>query len=235
MKKYSEYSLFSIFGFVGIVILFVGFYQLIKTTTFNKTAVSTTATITDIKVYDSGDDTEHQVFVSYEFEGQTYENIQLNGYSSTMHEGKEITVYLDPDSPTDVRIKSMEVLATIMLFFMGILFFLIGFFGLFNKIKAAHRKKYLLANGKVLSATVDNIYRNTGYKVNGKSPFIVECKYMDENTGTTYRFKSENIWTNPNNYLEIGSPINVYVDYEDYSKHYVDTENTGTGKIVDFT
>lgn len=235
MKKISEYFFFGLFGCIGVLILVIGFYQLNKTTTFNKTAVSTTATITDIQTYTSKDDTHHRVFVEYEFEGKTYENIQLNGYTSSMHEGKEITIYLDPDAPTDARVKSMEILSTVILFLMGIVFFLVGFLNIFSQLKAARRKKHLLSNGKVLCATVDNIYLNTSYKVNGRSPFIVECKYLDENTNTTYRFKSGNLWSNPNNFLEIGGPINVYVDYEDYSKHYVDTDHTTNGQIVDFT
>ncbi|MBQ4523943.1 MAG: DUF3592 domain-containing protein [Lachnospiraceae bacterium] len=235
MKKTNDCFFFGLFGCIGILILIVGFYQLIHTITFNKTAVSTTATITDIQTYTSKGDTHHNVFITYEFEGKTYENIQISGYSSSMHEGKELTVYLDPDAPTDARVKSIDIAATVILFILGIVFFLVGFLNLFSRIKAARQKKYLLANGKILSAIVDNIYRNTSYKVNGRSPFIVECQYIDENTNTTYRFKSENLWTNPNNYLETGSPINVYVDYEDYSKHYVDTDNVNNGRIVDFT
>ena len=140
MKKISEYFFFGLFGCIGVLILVIGFYQLIKTTTFNKTAVSTTATITDIQTYTSKDDTEHRVFVEYEFEGKTYENIQLNGYTSSMHEGKEITIYLDPDAPTDARVKSMEILATVILFLMGIVFFLVGFLNIFSQLKAARRK-----------------------------------------------------------------------------------------------
>ncbi len=51
----------------------------------------------------------------------------------------------------------------------------------------------------------------------------------------TYRFRSDNLWTDPGPVLPPGSEIRVYVHPDDYSKYYVDAKSYIEGKIMDFT
>ena len=48
-------------------------------------------------------------------------------------------------------------------------------------------------------------------------------------------FKSENIWTNPEPVITLGSEVRVYVDGNDFSKYYVDIQGVVQGRIVDYT
>ena len=75
----------------------------------------------------------------------------------------------------------------------------------------------------------------TGYTVNGKNPYIIYCTYKDDYYDRIYRFKSDNLWTDPSLILQSGDDIKVYVDEKDYSCYHVDIESIFKGKIIDYT
>jgi len=70
--------------------------------------VKTEAVITDIEYYYHGDDTDHDVLVAYEVDGEGYSSL-LNFYSSSFYVGKVITVYYDPANPSHVVYDSLFV------------------------------------------------------------------------------------------------------------------------------
>ena len=100
--------------------------------------------------------------------------------------------------------------------------------------KSSKRKK-LIDAGHSIYATVDSIDINTSYSVNGRHPFVIYCSYKDEYKDVIYRFKSDNLWTDPSQVIEPGSEIRIYVDGTDFSKYHVDTESLLAGKIIDYT
>lgn len=59
--------------------------------------------------------------------------------------------------------------------------------------------------------------------------------YRDDYKDIIYCFKSENIWTNPEPVITLGSEVRVYVDGNDFSKYYVDIQGVLQGRIVDYT
>ena len=93
-------NIFIIFAVIGILLLAgaVGFY--VKNTKFKNNAVEITGKIVDIQSYrDSDDDLNHSVYVSYSLDGEEYNNVPLNFYSSSMYVGQSITLYCDPKHP----------------------------------------------------------------------------------------------------------------------------------------
>lgn len=48
---------------------------------------------------DAEGNTRHTVWISYEYNGQTYPKILYPGYVSTMEVGEQLTVYIDPEAP----------------------------------------------------------------------------------------------------------------------------------------
>ena len=64
---------------------------------------------------------------------------------------------------------------------------------------------------------------NYNYRLNGRHPWKLECRYEDIFTGAVYLFSSENIWIDPQMY--IGQQVAVYVDGENYKKYYVDVDS----------
>ena len=96
-------------------------------------------------------------------------------------------------------------------------------------IKKKRRRKRAIASGRTLNAKVQKIVLNTGYTVNGKNPYIIYCTYKDDYYDRIYRFKSDNLWTDPSLILQSGDDIKVYVDEKDYSCYHVDIESIFKG------
>lgn len=119
--------------------------------------------------------------------------------------------------------------------FIGSTFILVGGIPIVRAFIGDNKKKKLLQKGKVLLATVENVDWNTSYSVNGRNPYVIYCYYKDEYKDIIYRFKSENLWTDPFNTFPPGSEIEVYVDENDYSNYYVNPEKVGGQKIIDYT
>lgn len=227
---------FSIFGLVGLGLLIGGICWLISSMKFKEIAVEIPGEIVGIETYrDSDGDTHHRVFVDYSYNGIDYDGVQLGFYSSNMYEGKEITLLCDPENPGHIESSSGFAFGAGILLFMGLIFFLVGFIPIIISIKNNAKKKNLLATGQILHATVESIDYNTSYSVNGRHPFILYCTYYDQYKDVTYRFKSENLWTDPEPVLPPGSYVNVLVDASDYSKYHVDVDSAVNGRIVDYT
>ncbi len=152
-----------------------------------------------------------------------------------MYEGKKITLLVDPDDPAKVSTGFITVFVGAIFAGMGVIFGLIGIIPLVMIKRRSATKKKIIASGNFLWGTVVHIDYNTSYSVNGQHPYVVYCTYKDEYKDIVYRFKSENIWTNPEYALSQGSTVCIYVDKEDYSKYYVDVESVLQGKVIDYT
>lgn len=232
----TEKLIFGIFLAVGLILAGIGVGWLVNSINVSNKALTTTAVITEIDTYrDSDGDRHHNVYISYEVDGVTYDDVRLGEYSSSMYEGKEIEIKYLEDKPG--KPYASLWMGPIMLMIMGLIFGLVGGVGFFATLKNKIQGKKLIAEGRCLQATVESIDWNRNYRVNGQSPYVIICTYKDEFSNTVYRFKSGNIWYDPSIKLPVGSLVDVYVDPQDYSKHYVDTEKEyGMGpQVVDFT
>lgn len=105
---------------------------------------------------------------------------------------------------------------------MGLLFFVLGLVFLItlgNKKKTSQR---LLDNGNYVVAEIFDISQEYNVMVNGRHPYIVNCKYeaMD---GTVHIFKSRYLYFNPETLLK-NNVVRVYVDNDNFKKYYVDID-----------
>lgn len=236
MKKDRFLTIFfSIFAVVGIGLLIGAVLLFVNESRFRKTAVNITGEVVDIVSHYSHGKSYREVFVTYTFEGQTYEGVELMGDGINMYVGKSISLLCDPENPGRVRTESGSLLVTILLTVMGIVFSCVGIIPMIFAAKKKQKRKHLLANGRVLHATVERVGRNTSIAVNGQNPYVIYCSWKDEYTDVLYRFKSDNLWTDPSFLFDSSSEINVYVDGNDFSKYYVDAERGLAQKVVDFT
>lgn len=237
MKKNNFFIIFyGIFGLVGIVLILSGIIVFKKNTEFKENAEEIVGEITRIeKSYDSDGDAHHDVYVTYTYNGNEYDDVLIDFYSSGMFEGKEIALLCDPRSPKRVHSKtSINTVGGVVLF-AGSIFALIGVVPVINTVRKAFRSRKLRKSGTVLYATVESIDYNRNYTVNGKHPFIIYCTYKDEYKDILYRFKSDNLWTDPSSVFYVGGYIEVMVDPNDYSKYYVKAEEVVDRKVADYT
>lgn len=101
----------------------------------------------------------------------------------------------------------------------------IGFTILGVTASGESKKRRLMENGRLIHAVVEGIELNTFITVNDMNPYNVFCGYVDPTTGEKIEFKSNNLYFNPNEFYEIGSYIDVYVDQDNYKKYYVDVRD----------
>lgn len=237
MKTYHFLKIFfGIFALIGIGMLAGGIFWIGHNLAFRQTAVEVPAQIIDIETYyDSDGDSQHHVWVAYTHGGTTYSGVPLNEYSSNMYIGKEITIWCNPEDPYNVISDTGIWLGGCILLFMGVVFAAVGIVPFITSTLKAKREKHLLENGQVLYATVENIVWNTSLSVNGRHPYVIYCTYKDEYKDITYRFKSNNLWTNPESVFPPGSEIQVYVERNNYRKYYVNADTAVSQRIVDYT
>ena len=228
-----------VFMIIGVVFLLVGVIIGIAGSKFEENADKVTAIISTIDAdWDGDGDIHHKVFVEYSYQGEFYQHVHLDYYSSGMFEGDEIEILVSRDNPR--KISSSEGTRVMIIVFsaLGLAFIIGAMIPLILMVRKNIKRKDLMQNGHRIYAVVEDIWLNHNVAVNGRNPYVVYCNYEDIYTGVVYKFKSNNIWTDPRPILQPGSTVTVYVsghNPEDYSKYHVDVESALEGKIVDYT
>ncbi len=228
-----------VFFLAGILLVIASIMTYAGDKQFEANADKTMATITEIDTYRTRSNgktrTRHNVFVEYEVDGKTY-NRELNYYTSSMYEGKEIEVMYNPDNPADIRGGGTGI-AMVILCIMGLIFGAIGGGLFFTNVAAGGKRKKLMENGDRVTGTITNVITVMNVRINGRHPFKAEIEVIDPYTGEKYLYSSKQVM-NDINYM-IGSTVDVYVDRNNKSKYYVDLDSaasdeyTGT-KVHDF-
>lgn len=225
-KNYVGKILFGLFLIIGVIFSCIGIIWLCHSFKVSKSTLETKGVISRIEAYrDKDGDLNHVAYVIYEAEGQVFEDVPLNFYSSSMNRGDAITVYYLPDNPGKPYSKGSMWFGPAIFSGLGIIFVIIGLCGVIAGILHGTKIKQLKESGISLSATVEEISMNLNYKMNGSHPYIISCSYTDDYSGVTYHFKSGNLWENPGNRYPVGSTVKVLVNPKDYGLYYVDVEN----------
>ncbi len=221
-----------VFLLVGVLLVIVSIITFVGNKQFEANAETVMATITEIDTYrtrsNGKNKTRHDVFIEYEVDGKTY-NRELNYYTSSMYEGKEIEVMYNPDNPADAR--ADENIASIILVFMGLIFGSVGGGLFFANVFAGSKRKKLMANGDRVTGTITDIITVTNVRINGRHPYKAECEVIDYLTGEKYLYSSKQV-INDISYM-VGSTVDVYVDRDDKSKYYVDLDSVAADEYTD--
>lgn len=211
----------AIFLGIGTIFLAVAISITIFSYGFFQDALSTEGVISDI-VRDSSshDKQDHDVYITYNIDGQEYES-EINYYSSSMEIGQKITVYYIEDNKTDIRIK--EYLLPIIFGSIGAVFFIIGFVFLLLSHKRRQSILWLKEHGIRINARITGVSLLHNISVNNRHPYVVNCQYVDEVNKAVYNFRSDYLWYNPSEQLQ-GDEITVLVDPINFKKYSVELE-----------
>lgn len=226
-----------IFAFIGVVFLMVGVLIGLSNAKFRENADEVMAVISSIESHrDSDGDIDYDVYVDYSYGGQHYQDRRLNMYSSSMYEGKEIEILVDREHPGNISAGAGITVITIVFSCIGFAMMLCATIPFILMINKKKKRNNLLKNGYTIEATVTDIILNHNLSVNGRHPYVVYCTYEDIYSGVQHRFKSENLWTDPEPIIQQGSVLTVYVgSHKDFSNYHVDVEKALENKIVDYT
>ena len=220
----TENLLWIIFTIIGEIFVVIGL--IIVGNVFNyENKESTVGIITEISTYrGNNDDRNYRVYVSYNVDGRTYES-ELNGYSSSFYEGKEINIYYDKNNPNKIGMKSLDMLFLMFPGF-GLIFFAIGGTGLLIKSKNKKLETSLKEKGDVIYADYVETIVNRSYRVNGRHPYQIICEWSNPLDDKKYIFKSKNIWIKPENII-IERNIKqfpIYINRNNMKKYVLDID-----------
>lgn len=102
---------------------------------------------------------------------------------------------------------------------MGLIFLAIGLVFLVIKIRRKQRCNRLLQSGSYIMAEIVETKINYNVRINGKSPYVVECQYWDM-AGNVHIFKSRCLYFNPESLFK-DRMVRVYVEGDNYFKNQV--------------
>jgi hypothetical protein len=160
-------------------------------------------------------------------DGQTH-RYTSEVYSSppAFHVGKEVKVWYNPENPeNDVVLGHWESWFLPIIF--GIFFITfggIGFGGMLGQLAKIRKRTWLRDHGTPLEVETTGVFLNTSFKVNGRSPWVIQAQWLDKTTNTVYTFESDSIWYDPTDYLETyGKKVRVLIDPANPKAHWMDT------------
>jgi len=217
-KNSAESVIIAVFTLVGGIFVVLSIVMAIKFQ-FDKGHMDET----DAVISHIGNET---TLVDYYYDGEEYEGVNLGEYASNMYVGKVIRIYVDRDDPYRIMGQMAMKILPIIFGGMGLIFVTIGFGFMIPKYRIKKLKSRLKAEGRIINATVERIDFNTMYTVNGQNPYLVFADYRDEITGDIINFKSENLWYDVNEYINIGDQVKVYVDRNNPKKYYMDVQSS---------
>lgn len=226
MEKFFKYYFWGIFAGLGTLFVVVGVIMAINVFNYEN-AIDTTGVITEITRYrDSDGDSSYDVYVSYYVDDEKYNSV-LNSYSSSFYEGKEINIYYDKTNPRKIGVKSLDLL---VLIFPGIgsIFAIIGYLGVFVNVSKKRNEIKLKEFGELVYADYVETEYNTYYSINGRHPYNIICKWTNPEDDVEYKFKSKNLWFDPEVLIEDRNitKFPVYIKSENPKKYVIDVEST---------
>ena len=220
---------------VGIPFLLIGLFMGLHTKDFHEKAVEVQGIIQIIAIDRDGDETDYDVFVSYDYEGTEYSNVRLNSYSSSMYEGEEITLLVNPDNPREVETENAGFILAAVFGSIGIIFTLVGLSLFIFSVIRSRRNKNLMETGQHVYGEIVSMDRDTTITINGRHPYRIYCRYQDHTTGYIYKFKSKILDFDPNDSYKVGDQIGIYVEPGNFKHYYVDAVDKMADITFDYT
>ena len=209
-----------IFVAVGVILLTVGVYVYADSRAFKDESMPVEAVILTMR--GATHDSLGTPVVEYTIGGKTY-TATLSMSSSSMHPGKQITVYYRPENPWHVRYLDDNGWLLILFLFMGTVFAGMGAAFLIMKRRQKRKIRRLLATGNVIEAEITDIRADVNQSMNGRHPVIVSCRYTASD-GRIYLFRSGSFWYESYE-IDPKRKVRVYVDRNNLSNYYVDVDS----------
>lgn len=112
----------------------------------------------------------------------------------------------------------------------GLGFFVWGLKALL-KIKnesVSYKEGQILKNtGAKITANIAHLEQVTNVKINGRSPYVIYAKAVNQANGKEQVFKSFWLWSDPLAQAQAGRGVDIYLDRFNPQKYYLDVESIG--------
>ena len=138
--------------------------------------------------------------------------------------GDTVRVRYLKEDPFQARIDTFIQLWFFPLIFggLGFLFGMVGSVLMLTVLWSARKEKWLLENGQIVMADIQEIVIDRSIRLNGRHPYRILCQWHDSKDNTVFSFKSKAIWFNPEKFIH-QKAIAVRIDPNDPRRHLVDT------------
>lgn len=206
----------TVFGMVAVVLFMVTgivYYQLSQ--------MKATFQTTDAVIVSLADNHNHTV-VSYNWNGKEYQ-ADLDFYTSSYYEGKEIPVYVNPRHPKQVEVEAGYWVGIGVTGGIGLIFLLIAAGVLLSVRMGRNRQEKLLASGTKVEAEIEDVVFNISMSMGGRHPYLILCSWRNPENGVNYHFRSANLWENPKPVIEKLrlKTLPVYFDRKRMKRYFI--------------
>lgn len=215
-----------LFSAIGVALLAGAFYLYQSKQEFLEKADRVQGTVVELIAKRSDKSTTYAPVVVF----KTKKGQEIKYFSSvssnppSYSEGENVEMLYDPQNPHDASINGFFSLwlGPLILSILGAIFFIIGSVIIVIAWLQDKKTENLRETGKPISTKFTQVQLNTGYAVNGRNPFQICSQWQDPHTKDLYVFKSDNIWFDPTDFLNI-EEIRVLIDPQDPKKYIMDT------------
>ncbi len=200
----------------GLIFMIIGINIKIMTEGIKKNSVKTDATITNIRSFTNSDgESDYIVEVSFEVDGVYYSG-RLDYYDITMDKGDRVTIYYNPDNPSEILSHGGTVIFYIFLIVGGGVAIIGGMLtGIFVTEKSQKKK--------LIQADIVDCITDYSIEIDGKNPyFILRATYIAN--GEKHYFNKKNLEKDLSVIIEKNQikTVPVYVNPENFSEYNMD-------------
>ena len=212
----------SIFLAMGLTSIFSGVSLILESLEYKDNGVVTLGQVTHLNSSAGDNGYSYSAVVSYQVDGKEYQ-FQLSSSSSprTYNLGEIVEViYLDNDHEKG-KINDVKDFwgPSISMFFFGLIFFSIGFGGIYSLISRYLTRKKLISSGARILANFDGIDFENPDK--GRSYWRIIANWHNPANGKLYIFESDRLYFNPERYFS-SKQVPVLINQQNPLQYIVD-------------
>lgn len=145
--------------------------------------------------------------------------------------GDRVKLWYDPASPQEIDFGDTIGYNLRGAILGGILFILGIIFSIYYAVKDMANKK-LQRYGKKVNAEFVSIDRNEKYRMGANNPWVIKCRWVDDQNHHEYYYLSRDYIIDPAPYMAGLSHVDVFVDPADPNTYYMDTSFMPKGNIT---
>lgn len=223
-QKKIEFILGIILSFLGVILLFSGINQINSNNNFKRENIQIEAIVTD------SNSNNKFTAVSFFIDEKEYKAI-AKSYSSQIKNGDKITVFYNKENPSIICIEDVNANGGAFIGIGGVIL-IIGLGFAINKSNNSVNKAEIIKTGKKIQAGLEDIVYDTKTTSNGKHPYYIVCSWKNKIDGKTYKFRSDNLWYDPNPYIKKLNleRIPVYIIPSNPKQYHVAVEEITSAK-----
>ena len=214
---------------VGVAFLFVSRSLLRRAVSFSQDGVRVQGTVIDQERFRRNDEYRYRTFIEFKPDDGAVTEFETTELNRRLRDGYKIDVVYLPSDPAQAQVASFgrNWLWTGGVGLGSLLFVMAGIATLGSVVNGVRTKNSLRRSGEVVSAEITQIKLDpTGSSSRRRmQPYAIFAQWHDPATNKVHVFKSQSIWFDPTDHVEIGEEIEVLIDANNPKRYYVDVSS----------